>query len=340
MSRGRMVEVGDPGWSAFVESRPAATPFHNPGWAGLLADCYGFRTFAFVLAGSDGIEAGVPVAEVRSLSRKKKWVALPFTDALAPLGPPELIGDLTASLDDARREARIGSVEVRAPTPNGSASVRGFTHVLRLRPDSEALLETFSKSQVRRNIARAAREGVTVREAEHEDDLLETFYALHLLTRSRQGVPIQPRRFFSLLWERIIARGLGTVLIAEVGRHVAAAAVFLTWGQTVVYKFGASDPEVLWARPNHAIFWEAIRRACASGMVELDFGRTDPGNDGLRAFKAGWGTDERPLVYTTFGDARTVHGSRALESVLSATIRHSPRWVCRAVGETLYRYAG
>jgi len=339
VSRGGILDLDDPRWSAFVESRPEATPFHNPTWASLLAECYGFRTFAFVLGVDDKIDAGVPMAEIRSLTGKKRWVALPFTDALAPLGPPARVSELTRALDRQRSEEHIRSVEIRADAPEGVRSVRGLAHVLHLTLDPEALLQTFSKSQVQRSVTRAAREGVNVREAEREEDLLETFYELHLLTRRRQGIPIQPRRFFSLLWERMIAPGLGSVLIAEIRGQAVASAVFLAWNRRVVYKFGASDRRAWGSRPNHAVFWDAIRRACASGMRELDFGRTDPGNEGLRAFKAGWGTEERPLVYTTFGDTHTSPGSGRAGSVVAATIRHSPRWVCRVLGETLYRHA-
>ena len=67
------------------------------------------------------------------------------------------------------------------------------------------------------------------------------------------------------------------------------------------------------------------------------FGRTDLDNQGLRTFKTGWGALESDLAYTTFGPVAFSgeHGHRAL----SAAIRHSPQWVCRVIGESLYRYA-
>ena len=96
------------------------------------------------------------------------------------------------------------------------------------------------------------------------------------------------------------------------------------------------------AAPKHdreeSVPWEAIRAACREGMREFDFGRTDLGHEGLRSFKAAWGTDERALVHTTFGAAPASDESR-LQSVLGATIRRSPAWVCRLLGESLYRYA-
>ena len=150
--------------------------------------------------------------------------------------------------------------------------------------------------------------------------------------------PIQPRRFFRLLWERLISQGLGSVLVAELAGRPIAAGVFLSWNGTLVYKFGASDRETR-AGGNHAILWEAIRRGCAAGMREIDFGRTDPGNEGLRSFKLGWGTVETPLVYTTIGAAQSESESGRLGSLLEFTIKHSPPWICRALGETLYRYA-
>ncbi|MBM2822534.1 MAG: family N-acetyltransferase [Thermoleophilia bacterium] len=340
MSSPLALPLDDPGWAAFVELRPDATPFHNPVWGSLLAECYGFRAFAFVLREGREIVAGVPVVEVRGPTRKRRWVALPFTDALAPLGTPEHVTLLVEMLDAERSKAGVASLEVRAEVMHGTRTVRGLAHVLALGPRSEDVFATFSKSQVQRNVARAERDGVDVRVAERAGDLLETFYRLHLLTRRRQGVPIQPRRFFSLLWDRMLGQGLGRLFIAELDRNAVAAAVFLEWNGMVVYKFGASDPQSWGSRPNHALFWEAIRRACAEGMSELDFGRTDLGNEGLRAFKASWGTDERELVYTNLGKESGPRTSGRPGTLLAASIRRSPPWVCRVLGERLYRYAG
>ena len=140
-----------------------------------------------------------------------------------------------------------------------------------------------------------------MRRGERREDLCETFVSLHLRTRRRQGLPIQPRSFFERLWEEMIEPGHGFVQIAQVDEVPAAAAVFLHGGTTVTYKYGASAPEHLSRRPNHLVFWEAIRWACLNGYETLDFGRSDADNQGLRAFKSGWGTVETELAYSTLG---------------------------------------
>ena len=229
--------------------------------------------------------------------------------------------------------------EIRAAVDAGVHVTRGVVHTLRLEPDAEAVRRTFHRSQVQRGIARAQRDGVLVRRGTERADLLDTFYSLHLITRRRQGVPIQPRRFFELLWARLLSEGRGELLVAHLADRPLAAAVFLRRGGRIVYKFGASDPSAWDLRPNHAIFWEAIRTGCEDGAEELDFGRTELGNEGLRSFKSGWGTEERALVYTFLGAAPSEDPSGRAQRVLGAVIRNAPPTVCRVLGERLYRYA-
>ena len=165
------------------------------------------------------------------------------------------------------------------------------------------------------------------------------FYDLHLRTRRRQGVPIQPRRFFRLIAERTLARGGGWVDVVEGAGRPLAAALFLAGNGTVIYKFGASD-EAAWSlRPNHLLFWNAIRAACEDGYQTFDFGRTDAGHDSLAAFKRSWGAREEALTYSVVGGAAAGdrgHGTAA--RVLGTVIRHAPPFVCRAAGELLYRF--
>jgi CelD/BcsL family acetyltransferase involved in cellulose biosynthesis len=332
------VELGldDPRWRSFVSSCAEAGPFHHPAWATLLARCYGFRPFALALVNAEGtIEAGIPVLEEPRPLRSPRLLSLPFTDVCLPLACSE-----AARARLAADVAATGRLELHAPLagPGLVTRVRGVRHVLDLEPDAETLRGRF-RQQTRRNVARAEREGAVVRPGETRADLVEIFYELHLRTRRRQGVPVQPRRFFELLWDDLIEPGLGTVFLAYSGPRPIAGAVFLAWNGTVTYKFGASDPAHWRLRPNNLLFWEAIRRACARGDRTLDFGRTELENHGLREFKSGWGAREEPLLYTFAGAAPRAEARRRVAGALGATIRHSPLWVCRAVGEAAYRYA-
>jgi CelD/BcsL family acetyltransferase involved in cellulose biosynthesis len=309
--------------------------FHHPAWAETLSACYGFPSSVLVVTGADGaIAGGAPVLEVRRPLGPRRWVSLPFTDSCPPLADAEAMPVLVEAL-----RTRAGRSELRGPVPDGKVVAAGVRHVLSLSPDPEELLRRLSPMH-RRNIRRAESRLVTVQRGGSEQ--LETFYRLHLLTRRRLGVPVQPRRFFALLGERLLDRGLGHVLTAHVDGQPAASALFLEANRTIVYKYGASDPRFWDARPNNLLFWTAIRDAAGRGCHTMDFGRSDYGDAGLRRFKSGWGAQEEPLFYTVFGGdggGPDEAGRGRAGAVLRAVIRRSPVWVCRMLGELLYRYA-
>lgn len=330
------LDLGDERWTAFVGSHPQAIPFHHPEWGRLLADCYGFDAFALAVAGESGdLVAGVPVIETRSPLGRRRWISLAFSDFCPPLGD----GELGGLLDEERRRAGIAALEIRDELPGHEGREVAVLHTLALDASPDELFTRFHKSQVQRNVRRAEKEGVQVRRSNSKQDLVDVFYDLHLRTRRRQGVPVQPRRFFRLVWERMIEPGRGFVSIAEFDGTPVAGAVFLRWGSAATYKFGASEPEFLRLRPNHLIFWDAIRAFAEDGVTTLDFGRTNLENRGLREFKSGWGAVETPLVYTVLGEGVPEVGRGRVGKALGAVIRRSPPSVCRFLGERLYKYA-
>jgi CelD/BcsL family acetyltransferase involved in cellulose biosynthesis len=340
---GTELAVGDPRWFEFVSSSPSALPYHHPAWAEVFAECYGFRTLALAVVDRTGrISAGLPLAEVSVPFRGRRWVSLPFTDFLPPLAENDAaLARLVAELASQRERAGIRAVELRSEVnlPGVHPVAESYGHVLSLQADPAAIFRTFKQSQVRWAIRKAEREGVKVRRAEVPADLTHVFFALHAETRRGHGIPVQPRRFFELLWTRIVEPGLGYVLLAEVDGRTIAGAVFLAWNGTVVYKYSAARREDARYRPTNLILWTAIRDACEQHEHTFDFGRTETGNEGLRAFKRGWGTEERPLVYTAIGDQAAASSERT-SRLMEAVIRRSPTFVARGLGTIFYRYAG
>jgi CelD/BcsL family acetyltransferase involved in cellulose biosynthesis len=330
--------VDDSRWQELVAGDPDALPFHHPAWSRLLAEAYGFKAFVLALAGDDGaLTAGVPVVEVQKRSRKR-WISLPFTDSCQPLASGDTLAVFASSLESARQAAGVTSYEVRAELPSAQIHQKAaLLHVLPLTGDPEEIAQRF-RASVRRNIRAAQRTDAVVRTASHERDLTERFYDLHVGVRRRLGLPVQPLRFFRLLWSRMIEPGLGRVLLVDVNGETVAGAVFLTWNGNIVYKYGASEPRYWPLRPNNLLFWEAIKSACENGFDRFDFGRTDLDSASLRQFKLGWGTDELPLQYSVLGEAGRP-GGVAPPRIVRGAIRHSPRWVARALGEIFYRRA-
>jgi CelD/BcsL family acetyltransferase involved in cellulose biosynthesis len=340
-ARWEFLEPNDPRWQELVARSRDALPFHRPAWLEILADCYGFRPFVLAVPDAEGrLSAGVPLMEVKTPLRGRRWIALPFTDRCPPLvTSPEAGQGLAEALDGARHEAGIDRLEIRSRVvgPGFADGIVAVSHLLDLGPGYDAVERSFAPA-TRRNLRRAQREGLELRLADSEDCIVSIFYELQARTRRRLGVPVQPRRYFRALWRLGLEQGLGyALLVFQRGRPIAGA-VLLVAGETVVYKYGASDDRSWELRPNNLLFGEAIRRACEDGAAVFDFGRSDLEHAGLRAFKAGWGASEVPLVYTSTGQRPAPAGSFA-SRLASAALRRAPIRMSRALGETLYRYA-
>ena len=333
-------DLMDPRWLRFVSANRAATPFHHPAWALLLSECYGFRAFALTTEHADIISGGVPFAEVKRPFGARRWVSLPFTDLCAPLvEEPHLSGFLAVAAG--RGEAAgVHQIEIHAPLEGSATHSRaeGVIHTLALDRDPNRVRGSFHKSQVIRSITRAQKSPIVVRTAASLGEFMQGYYPLHVRTRRRQGVPVQPKRFFELLWNRMLGRDLGFSLLAYSGSTPIAGAVFLAWNGTIIYKYGASDRAYLHLRPNHLIFWDAIRWACESGFHTFSFGRSDADNQGLRDFKSGWGAQEAELRYAGIGGQPSGVPLEGMLDLLGIVIRRSPLWVTTALGEILYPF--
>jgi CelD/BcsL family acetyltransferase involved in cellulose biosynthesis len=337
--------LADLRWQAFIDRARGASVFHHPAWLGLVGSRYRYAMAALCVVSRDGeIAAGIPLARVSSRLTGRRLVALPFADVCPPAFAADAGEDAAAALSQALAAERARSgldVEVRwrLPDVSGAHVVNSFlVHRLALDADADAVLARASKSQVRRGIAKAEREGVVATPATDRTALRE-FYALHARTRRRQAVPVQPRDFI-LGFEKLFARGLGYVMISRHEGRAIAAAVFLTYRGTLTYKYGASDEEFLNLRPNHLLFAEAIRRGCDAGLRELDFGRTDHDNEGLARFKRSWSAQEEQLAYTFLAERPPTKRNGLAERIVAGAIRRGPPPTGRVIGTALYRHVG
>jgi CelD/BcsL family acetyltransferase involved in cellulose biosynthesis len=332
------VALTDSRWSRFAEARPEATVFHRLEWSTLLAEAYGYEAFAVIATEGGQTIAGAPFLRIGG-RRRASWSSLPFTDSCSPLGDPHGVERLVGSIKSLAADDGVSTVELRcaAGSGEGEAKTIGVNHILRLEAGADAIARLASPAHAR-NVRRARGEGVEVSMGTDPADI-ETFYELHVRTRRRQGVPVQPIRFFRMLHQRIIARGHGFVVVARLLKRPLAAAVFLTSGATLVYKFGASDEREWSHRPNDILFQTVIADACRRGFVSLDFGRSELEDVGLRRFKSSWGAVESDLRYTVIGGHRDRLVVRLGGALLAPLIRYSSPAVCRALGEAFYRYA-
>lgn len=332
-------------WNKFILQQPNVNIFHHPSWIEFLVECYGYTPYLLTSLVENGkMQGGIPMMEINSWLTGRRMISLPFSDSCSPMAVDEKnLDKLILDLQQWRRQKGLSELQIRWPLSTRIDAYSGesfYQHFTYLNDDPAKVFRMFSKAQVQRHIRQSEKLGVVIKRGETLEDMY-LFYNLHLRTRRRLGVPVQPIRFFRILWERLISQGLGFILLAYQEQQLLAGAVFLHFNETLTYKFGASDPKFWKFRPNDAIFWNAICWGCENGYKLFDWGRTDIDNDGLRDFKRGWGSEEQSLHYTILADSPPLHTSRfeVPRRLLTTIIQRSPVWMCRLIGELFYSHS-
>jgi lipid II:glycine glycyltransferase (peptidoglycan interpeptide bridge formation enzyme) len=287
--------------------------------------------------------------EVSSWLTGRRGVALPFSDFCSLLGSvgsdpthqKQSLEALWPRILELGRQRGWRTIELRSgppPTPEAQPSATFHGHILEL-SGGESELSNRLHPSVRRAIRKARQSELRV-ESTHALDALHAYYALHIRTRQRHGLPPQPFTFFLKLYDQMIATGNGFICLVRLGVPAIAGAIFLHAGRTAVFKYGASDPAHPTLRANDLLFWETIRQLAADGFATLHFGRTDLDHEGLRRFKLGWGTREEPIHYYTY-DLRAnafVVATRRVNGRLNALFTRLPPAVNRLLGSLIYRH--
>jgi len=281
----------------------------------------------------------MPLVEVKSWLVGHRYISLPFTEHCPPLAVTrKALRDLISGTARWSVEVADAPVELHAEAPeqkNVHAGTVGFRHVLELDSDPERLFGSF-KREIRKAVHKAERSHIEVHLGQSRADI-ETYFRMHCDTRHRLGVLVQPKRFFVQLWEKMLSRGLGFTALAYKGREPIAGEVFLALNGHLMAMYGASDPAHWELRPNNLVMWKAIEWGCARGYRDLDLGRTDLDQPGLRNFKRRWGASEDALVYTTIARRSAAPGP-SLSRAIVPVIRRAPSGVARVAGELLSKH--
>lgn len=333
-----------PEWDKLLLTAPGPSFFHTSFWARVLHDSYGYRPCYLARIHDGKLKTLLPLMEVSSFLTGRRGVSLPFTDYCEPIlsdqndprDMQEFLKDYGAANKWRYYELRGGEESLGAATHYSAY----YRHDLKLSPDVDALYARL-KSSRRRNIRKALREGVAINRS-NSLDAVKAFYQLHCLTRKKHGLPPQPFRFFKQIYDHVISRGHGQVILATNQGRTIAGAIFFHFGDEAIYKFGASHCKCLHLRPNDLVMWEAIQWYCRNDYKKFCFGRTTTDNDGLRQYKKGWGTEEKLICYTKYDlkKQQFVQSPGVNFALRNAVFNRMPSTLAKVVGDVFYRHIG
>lgn len=291
-------------WAGFVEERESGNIFHTPEMFDALSRAEGYRPhlWAAVDARERPLALLVPV-EISLMGGPLRYLttrAVAFGSVLTV--PGERGRDAVSML----LEAYSRQVSRRVMF----TELRNLADVLELRPvlqergfefddhlnfliDVARPLEAIwgdVHTNARRNIRKAMRSGVLVREGETPGDVTAAYGVLRQ-AYARIQVPLPSSSLFHATFELLGPRGMVKVLLAEIRGVVMGALTLLMYKGVAIYWYTGSLREYSAYRPADLLVWRSLELAHRSGCRVFDFGGA--GNPripyGVRDFKAKFG---------------------------------------------------
>jgi hypothetical protein len=342
------MEIIDPSehkdWNDLILNTTGHSFFHTAAWADVLRRAYGYTPLYFTTCDQKHFTALLAVMEVKSILTGKRGVSLPFTDHCEPIfSSAAQCREMLTSLIAFGKKRNWDYLELRggdAFFQNEEPSESYYGHTLDLTPGSQRIFSSLRDS-TRRNINKAKREDIEVTISTSAESMNE-FCRLNAITRRDHGLPPQPYRFFQCVHDHILSQNSGFIVLAFFSKTAIAGNVYFSFGDAVIYKYGASDRAYQHLRANNLVMWEAIQWSCQKGYKTLDFGRTEPENEGLRQFKSGWSPREHLIKYYRYDlqkDAfiKTPGGIKPLYKKIFSKL---PIPALNMLGNILYRHMG
>jgi CelD/BcsL family acetyltransferase involved in cellulose biosynthesis len=339
----------DARWAKLVENHPRGSVFHTTGWLKALQQTYGYKPIVFTTSPPTGdLQNGLVFCRVRSWITGKRLVSLPFSDHCEPLfGNADELDFLITCLQAYMEHEDWRYLEVRPV--NGNFNRKGieagfrtsklyYLHSLDLRPDLRVIFRNLHKDSVQRRIRHATRMGLDC-ESGRSEKLLDDFYRLLLLTRSRHHLPPQPYAWFRNL---ILCMGDALELrVAYKQGSPIAGILTLRFRKTICYKYGCLDARYKSLGAVPLLLWRAIEDSKSTGAEEFDLGRSESENKGLVAFKDRWARGHARLMYWRYpaSDALVSREGWRLR-IAKRVFKWMPDRLLAATGKLIYPHIG
>lgn len=333
-------------WSELLERDARSSVFHTCDWLLALKRSYGYEPVVFTTSPTGlQLSNGVVFCRVSSWLTGKRLVSVPFSDHCAPLvnGVGEL-QEFTQQLTALVNGGHSKYVELRprnslAGSDFGLQATESFAlHAVDLRKQSEELFQKLHKDSIRRKIQRAEREKLTYERGNNEA-FLEKFYSLFSMTRKKHGLPPSPKSWFTNL---LLSFGdKAQIRIASKDNMPVAGLFMLSHKNSVVYKYGGSDPAHSNLGGTPYLFWMTMLESQSEQFEELDLGRSDLDNDGLITFKDRLGGFRSDLTYWRLPAVRStaLREGRKFQ-IAKKMFEYVPNRVRIGLGNLLYRHLG
>lgn len=297
-------------WEHFTSTSEDATFFHTYDWEEVLRlGCENEATTYWGLWLRNELVAIWPSCILRAFGGRLLF-SLPHSNTVVPAIKQgwdiTLLSEVAARVVDETKKR--GVLHWGLDVPESSSYIQilslcGFkkepssncTFSLDTTLDNGLLWQNLSK-KARNAVRKAWKQQLVVREPTDQNEFLE-YFAIYQSTMKRHHRSGLNRRFFDILYDRVIETGKAKVFLATDQNKIVAGIIMFIHNGKAYWWSGASRHDAWSNCPNELLVWHAINWASQSAIRSIDLGPTptDP-TSGLNIFKRQFGGQRVDLI--------------------------------------------
>ena len=294
-------------WDEFA-SRYTDLIFYESVWSQVLREGLGGQPLYFYLREGREIVAGLPGVLLKFRIFKILYASIPYGNLI---GNKSYFPPMIEFLDGEFRKRKIDQVRITESPflepfrPKTFKPISAKCTLLFLkRFDKERVWDGY-RSEVRRAIRKAQRNGLSVRRATSREEV-EIFYRLYLSSMERNRAAAKyPLQWFYALYDVLIQKRKANIFFAVKGDQYVAGVVLIYSSDSIHYLHNGSEKIYLESRPNDLIVDQIIQDSLKEGKATLDFMGSDANDLSLLRFKEKWGSQSVDL-YTHVKDYHSI----------------------------------
>lgn len=342
------------GWDNMVADHPMGSVYQHTAFGKVIASTFGHvKPYYIALVDkNDRYVGGLVLFLVKSWLTGNRLVSIPW----ACYGDPmtSSVGEfeiLFIEVLELSQRVKASYVEIKARNSTGLLADTNLmipvyynkSHFLDLTKGLNAVWDGFHRRSIKQKIKRAERNGIRVRFARSEQEVI-SFYQIFGKNRRRLGLPPQKLEFFRNIWKYMVPRGLAHFMIAHKQDQLVGALCNFTFKETVFLSYIATEELLHRCGIGQYLFWAAIRAASEKGLKIVDFGKTPQYASGLTQYKKKWGVGEleAPVFYypRVAGVSSYEDEQKLLYRAMRSFWRTAPPRLSRIASKFFYRHTG
>lgn len=295
-----VTNVKDKEWEAFLDNCNDASIYHTPQWKTFLEKTFNYEPhYLFAKDENDNITGLLPLFYVKSKLTGNRLCSVPFSHICGYIGSADPNNLLIYKAMDTHSKLNTKYLEIRDNIDLDVYESHNLfsTYVLELSSDVNETWLKLDKKSARWAANKSKKLGV-LSECTTDIEDIRTYYELNCVTKKDIGVPCHPWKFFKNMFE--LMGQYVSLYVAKYENEIIGGGIFEYYNNTVLYGYGAVDPNYLKLHPYNSFIWKSIEDSCLNGYKQFDFGRTSSDNKGLINFKKKWGTIEKELSYSFY----------------------------------------